>query len=220
MKSGSTFTTVLNTLLNITLNFAYAAQMGLADGQFMFMVAGDDCIFACPKHLARISAFHEVALKFGQDMKVQPRNLNTAMILSSFFSPIESVETQFGSSLFKLTPEPARFCLKLGYSLSVQPDHTEWLRTTLFAASCVFQGVPGFAKIFGETPCEIVANPGLFHRDPGCAVVARSDVRFGFEERYGVSLCDVERLRFCERRCYTDAVWQLLIAYSRGAKNC
>jgi len=212
MKSGSTFTTLLNSLVNIGILWLASRLAGIPEECCKFIVAGDDSVFAHDPRYDAAPFIREAGRLLGHELKVKVETLSRVKFLSSYFSPIVEEQTRCGPTMYKLTPEPGRMLTKFGWSLDFQPSPQRWLKECSQAAAAVYSGVPGFENIFGTASAQSTHHLLSENRKVEGLSRFRDDARIDFNSRYGVRPEDLEGLRVDEHRAmYAEVLERIFV---------
>jgi hypothetical protein len=214
MKSGSTFTTLLNSLVNVGILRLASKLAGVPPGCSKFIVAGDDSVFAVDPRYDMMPYIQRAGELLGHELKVKETDLTGVKFLSSYFSPIIAEETKYGTSEFKLTPEPARMLTKFGWSLDFQPSPSQWLKECSQAASAVYSGVPGFEHIFGQPSVDKTAFLRSENRKVDRLSKYRDDSRVNYRQRYGIDAEDLDGTSVSCHRAIYDPVFESVFAHA------
>jgi len=149
LKSGSTFTTLMNSLINAVILYSAARDSGAPWGSFRIIVAGDDGLLVIPRRYVQSLALTEVSRRFGHEFKQEVVDSLGATFLSCHFWPVEPYETLWGVASWKAAPIFTRVLAKCAWSDEPSVSLT-WLREIGQAYAAVFSGVPGFEHAFSD----------------------------------------------------------------------
>lgn len=184
MKSGSMFTTLLNSLVNLyMLDFAV-----IGFRQVFIIVSGDDGLIACHPDEAQaiLASVQRVTALLGHKYKCAERTRNNASFLSSQFWPVVATKGDF-STEWMLMPRLGKFLSKFGWSLEIQPDPKGWLEQNKLAAFSLFRGRRSIQRIFGVNKVVSVADRNTLRSiDKDYAIEEREDLTFSFAAHVGV----------------------------------
>jgi hypothetical protein len=155
MKSGSPFTTLMNSVLNALAHvFVLSQILNITifemEKVFRITVAGDDCVLAIAPSAAKritLAQISEGLLQLGFKAKLEYATFETVIYLGCQPWPVRAN----GVETIAMAPHLGRAFAKIGWSLLRQEDDEYWWNSIVKGAQTTFSPVPIIGKMFSST---------------------------------------------------------------------